>query len=138
MVFSGLTKYAVILVTGFSIILCSYLFGYSHGKSKAEVRYVVADNEFLKKWTRIAADIGNSFTELVAKTEAKKAEVRYIIKEVVKEGERYVEETDQHVSVDPYLRDLRLCAYDALYQAADARLPAEREGVACPPALPNQ
>jgi hypothetical protein len=138
MVFSGLTKYAVILLAGFAIILCSYLFGYSHGKAKAEVQYVVADNAFLKEWTRIAADIGNSFAELVAKLETKKAEVHYVIKEVVKEGERYVEETDQHVSVDPYLRDLRLCAYDALYQAADARLPAEREGVACPPALPVQ
>lgn len=138
MVFSGLTKYAVILLTAFAIILCSYLFGYSHGKSKAEVKYVVADNEFLKKWTRIASDISDSFIELVAKTETKKAEIRYIIKEVVKEGERYVEETDQHVSVDPYLLDLRLCAYDALYQAADARLPAGREGAACPPPVPQQ
>ena len=138
MVFQGLTKYAVILLALFAITLSTYYMGYSHGKSKAEVQYVVADNEFLKKWTRIAADISNSFIELAAKTEAKKAEVRYIIKEVVKEGERYVEETDQHVDVDPYLRDLRLCAYDALYQAADAKLPAGREGATCPPTLPVQ
>ena len=138
MVFQGLIKYAVAILAVFALILVTYFTGYSHGKSKAEVQYVVADNEFLKKWTRIAADISNSFIELAAKTEAKKAEVRYIIKEVVKEGERYVEETDQHVDVDPYLRDLRLCAYDALYQAADAKLPAGREGATCPPTLPVQ
>lgn len=138
MVFQGLIKYAVAILAVFALILVTYFTGYSHGKSKAEVQYVVADNEFLKKWTRIAADISNSFIELTAKTEAKKAEVRYIIKEVVKEGERYVEETDQHVDVDPYLRDLRLCAYDALYQAADAKLPAGREGATCPPTLPVQ
>lgn len=138
MVFQGLIKYVVAILAVFALILVTYFTGYSHGKSKAEVQYVVADNEFLKKWTRIAADISNSFIELVAKTETKKAEVRYIIKEVVKEGERYVEETDQHVDVDPYLRDLRMCAYDALYQAADAKLPAGREGATCPPALPVQ
>ena len=138
MVFQGLIKYAVAILAVFALILVTYFTGYSHGKSKAEVQYVVADNEFLKKWTRIAADISNSFIELAAKTEAKKAEVRYIIKEVVKEGERYVEETDQHVDVDPYLRDLRLCAYDALYQAADAKLPAGREGATCPPTQTRQ
>lgn len=129
-------KYLYALAALVVIYITGFLVGFNYGKSKVEQTYSQATSGFFLKWTGIVADLSSAFADIAAKAEKEKAEVRVVIREVIKEGTDHVEATEQSYLADPVLINLRLCAYDSLYRATGTPLPPERLGAACPATVP--
>ena len=115
--------------------------GWVTGSSRKEVVYVRQEAKALKEWARTVASISKAVQAIADSTTRERVEIRYQTRTVVKEVTRYVEslpseQVDKYELPEPVFA-LRLCAVDRLYEAAHAKLPADRQGVACPPALPD-
>lgn len=135
---TGPYKYALIAAAALGLLVATYGLGYSKGKAQAEIRYVKSENKYLKDWTKIAARMADSFAEIAAKTEEKKAEVRYVTKTVIERGAEHVKDIPrEQYTADEYIVALRLCSYDTLYKAGNTPLPASRQNATCPPPLPG-
>ena len=131
-------KYVYAGVLLLALLFCSAVSGFFYGKSVTEKKYSRATSDYFDKWATVMSSVANSYAELAAKTKEKQAEVRYITKEIIREGETHVKETQQTYPADSVLIDLRLCAFDTLYRATGADLPAGREGASCPATVSDQ
>ena len=123
----------------------AWVWGYTLGRSQSKTSAVRSQLQRVEQsfrefsaWVDTANKLAISYQQIAEKAEQEKQKARTALQEIRIEGTEHAKATGQTYTVDPVLHDLRLCAYDVLYQAANAALPEGRENSACASFLPDK